>query len=163
MTTRPNWIQDINDVATGIDRAARIPYRVVFSHGTLEAVLVRGGEAEIVTKHPPRPASSTRHPIPPTSGTAPASNRTDLSSQDALCEPPTSVRSTPDTRQNPYSQYPVQIALLPECSGIVTAWCWRGRPDSPAGVLTRSPRPTLNQKDGPLFDRTTAGWPVRDH
>ncbi len=51
MTTRPNWIQDINDVATGIDRAARIPYRVVFSHGTLEAGVYTPGASDPQQPH----------------------------------------------------------------------------------------------------------------
>ncbi|HMO95155.1 MAG TPA: cupin domain-containing protein [Tepidiformaceae bacterium] len=51
MSARPAWIQSIHEVAAGIDRGARIPYRVVFSHGTLEAGVYMPGERDPQQPH----------------------------------------------------------------------------------------------------------------
>lgn len=51
MSDRPEWIQDINDVAATIQRDERIPYRVAFAHGTLEAGVYTPGERDPQQPH----------------------------------------------------------------------------------------------------------------
>ncbi len=51
MSERPEWIQDIHAIAAGIDRGGRIPYRVVFKHGTLEAGVYTPGERDPQQPH----------------------------------------------------------------------------------------------------------------
>jgi mannose-6-phosphate isomerase-like protein (cupin superfamily) len=51
VTGRPSWIQSITDVAATIDREGRIPYRVAFSHGTLEAGVYTPGARDPQQPH----------------------------------------------------------------------------------------------------------------
>ena len=51
MTERPEWIQDFTTIAAGIERAGRIPYRVAFKHGTLEAGVYTPGERDPQQPH----------------------------------------------------------------------------------------------------------------
>lgn len=51
MSGRPEWIQDIKDVAATIQRSERIPYRAVFKHGTLEAGVYTPGDRDPQQPH----------------------------------------------------------------------------------------------------------------
>lgn len=51
MKNRPEWIQDIDAIAAGIQRTERIPYRVAFKHGTLEAGVYTPGERDPQQPH----------------------------------------------------------------------------------------------------------------
>ena len=51
MSDRADWIAGLQETAAGIDRGARIPYRVVFKHGTLEAGLYTPGASDLQQPH----------------------------------------------------------------------------------------------------------------
>jgi len=51
VSDRPEWIQDITEIAAGISRTERIPYRVAFKHGTLEAGVYTPGERDPQQPH----------------------------------------------------------------------------------------------------------------